>query len=54
MFPTVDRFGTGYVTMDQVRQHDADPGKFSGYAGRAEARYTPTISLICTMGAMSV
>ena len=32
MFPIVDRFGTGYVTMDQVRQHYADPGKFYGYA----------------------
>jgi hypothetical protein len=32
MFPIVDRFGAGYVTMDQVRQHDADPGKFNGYA----------------------
>ena len=28
----VDRFGTGYVTMDQVRQHYADPEKFNGYA----------------------
>jgi len=26
MFPIVDRFGTGYVTLDQVRQHYADPG----------------------------
>jgi hypothetical protein len=25
-------FGTGYVTMDQVRQHYADPGKFNGHA----------------------
>jgi len=32
MFPIVDRFGTGYVTMDQVRQHYADPGKFTGCA----------------------
>ena len=32
MFPIVDQFGTGYVTMDQVRQHYADPGKFNGYA----------------------
>jgi hypothetical protein len=24
MFPLVDRFGTGYVTMDQVRQPYAD------------------------------
>ena len=24
--------GYGYVTMDQVRQHYADPGKFNGYA----------------------
>jgi hypothetical protein len=32
MFPIVDRFGTGYVTMDQVRQHYADPGKFNGCA----------------------
>ena len=32
MFPIVDRFGTGYVTMDQVRQRYADPGKFNGYA----------------------
>jgi hypothetical protein len=32
MFPIVDRFGTGYVPMDQVRQHHADPGKFNGYA----------------------
>ena len=40
--------------MDQVRQHYADPGKFNGYARGAEAPYAPTISLICTMGAMSV
>ena len=32
MLPIVDRFGTGYVTMDQVCQHCADPGKFNGYA----------------------
>jgi hypothetical protein len=32
MFPIVDRFGTGYVTMDQVRHHYADAGKFTGYA----------------------
>jgi hypothetical protein len=32
MFPIVDRFATGHVTMDQVRQHYADPGKFIGYA----------------------
>ena len=32
MFPIVDWFGTGYVTMDQVRQHYADRGKFNGYA----------------------
>jgi hypothetical protein len=32
MFPIVDRFGIGYVTMDQVRQHYAYPGKFNGYA----------------------
>jgi len=32
MFPIVHRFGTGYVTMDQVLQHYADPGKFNGYA----------------------
>ncbi|WP_246289420.1 pyocin activator PrtN family protein [Rhizobium indigoferae] len=31
-FLIVDRFGTGYVTIDQVRQHYADPGKFNGYA----------------------
>ncbi|WP_281024304.1 hypothetical protein [Rhizobium vallis] len=30
--PAHNRFGTGYVTMDQVRQHYADPGKFNGYA----------------------
>jgi len=54
MFLIVDRFGTGYVTMDQVRQHYADPGKFKGYACRAEAPYPSTISLNCTMGAMFV
>jgi hypothetical protein len=32
MFPIFDRFGTGYVTMEQVRQHYADPGKFNGHA----------------------
>jgi len=32
MFPIVDRFGAGYVAMDHVRQHYADPGKFNGYA----------------------
>jgi hypothetical protein len=32
MFEVVDRFGTGYVTMDQVRQRYAVPGKFNGYA----------------------
>ncbi|MGZ2423105.1 hypothetical protein ACVIRM_002067 [Rhizobium laguerreae] len=32
MFEVVDRFGTGYVIMDQVRQHYADPGEFNGYA----------------------
>lgn len=32
MFPLVDRFGTGYVTMDRVRQQYADPGKLNGYA----------------------
>lgn len=32
MFPIVDRLGTGYAAMDQVRQHYADPGKFKGYA----------------------
>jgi hypothetical protein len=32
MFPIIDRFGTGYVTMDQVRLHYADSGKFNGYA----------------------
>ena len=30
MFPIVHRFGTGYVTMDQMGQHYADPGKFNG------------------------
>lgn len=54
MFPIVDRFGAGYVPMDPLRQRYADPGKFNGDAGRAEAPYPPTISLICTMGAMSV
>ena len=54
VFPMIDRFGTGYVTMDHVRQYDADPGKFNGHARRAEAPYPPTISLICTMGAISV
>ena len=32
MFPIADRFGTGYVTMDPVRQHYADPGKSNGHA----------------------
>jgi hypothetical protein len=32
MSPIVDRFGTGSVTMDQVRQHYADAGKFTGHA----------------------
>jgi hypothetical protein len=32
MFPFIDRFGTGYVTMDQARQHYVNPEKFNGYA----------------------
>ncbi|MBB6486931.1 hypothetical protein [Rhizobium lusitanum] len=31
LFPTVDRSDTGCVTMGQVRQHHADPGRFNGY-----------------------
>jgi len=30
MVPIVDRFGAGDATMDQVRQHCADPGRFNG------------------------
>jgi hypothetical protein len=37
MFPIVERFGTGHLTIDQVRRHYADPGKFNGYAWRGEA-----------------
>jgi hypothetical protein len=54
MFPIVDRFGTGYVTMDQVRQHYADPGKVQRLRLTRRSPYPPTISLICTMGTMSV
>ena len=54
MLPTVGRSGAGCVAMDQVKQHCADPGTFNGGARRAEASYSPTMSLICTMGAMSV